>query len=49
MHFNKKLMFYIDFDINKDFEFKAVIYYVFENVLKNVYSLRFNIRFILFF
>ena len=41
-------MLYIDFDVNKNFEFKAIIYYVFENVFKNVYSLRFNIRFIFF-
>ena len=48
MHFDKKLMLYIDLDVNKDFEFEAMIYYVFKNVLKDAYPLRFNIRFIFF-
>ena len=42
-------MLYINLDINKNFEFKTIIYYVLENVLEDVYSLRFNIRLILFF
>ena len=42
-------MFYIDLDVNKDFEFKMIIYYIFENVFKNVYLLRFNIRLVFFF
>ena len=48
IYFDKKLMLYINFDINKDFEFETMIYYVFENIFKNAYSLRFNIRFIFF-
>ena len=49
MHFDEKLMFYIDLDVNKNFGFETIIYYVFENVFKDAYLLRFNIYFIFFF
>ena len=41
-------MLYIDLDVNKNFEFKTIIYYVLEDVFKNAYSLHFNIRLIFF-
>ena len=41
-------MFYIDLDVNKDFGFKIMIYYVLGDVLKDTYSLRFNICLVFF-
>ena len=49
MHFDEKLMLYIDFDVNKNFGFETMVYYVFGDVFKDAYSLHFNIRFVFFF
>ena len=48
IHFDNKQTLYIDLNINKNFEFEAIIYYIDDDILKNIYLLRSKIRPVLF-